>query len=229
MLDKLKTRGWTGIIDWPAVERVARVFLEKVGLALPPDTVIKSLSPAHKQLIQIAKALSAEARVLLLDEPTSSLTEHEAANLFGILRGLRDKGVTIIFVSHKFEEVFALCDKVSVLRDGCLVGTRDIRTLTQPELVKMMIGRDVVQTHLGRLDAESAPVLLRAEHVVRKNKVDDVSFSVGEGEILGFYGLVGAGRTELARVLIGEVQSNPAIFKTRQPAFQNFLVARRFF
>jgi len=204
MLDKLKTRGWTGIIDWPAVERVARVFLEKVGLALPPDTVIKSLSPAHKQLIQIAKALSAEARVLLLDEPTSSLTEHEAANLFGILRGLRDKGVTIIFVSHKFEEVFALCDKVSVLRDGCLVGTRDIRTLTQPELVKMMIGRDVVQTHLGRLDAESAPVLLRAEHVVRKNKVDDVSFSVGEGEILGFYGLVGAGRTELARVLIGE-------------------------
>jgi ribose transport system ATP-binding protein len=132
MLDKLKTRGRTGIIDWPAVERVARVYLEKVGLALPPDTVIKGLSPAHKQLVQIAKALAAEARVLLLDEPTSSLTEHEARALFGLLRGLRDKGVTIIFVSHKFEEVFALCDTVSVLRDGRLVGTRAIAALTQP-------------------------------------------------------------------------------------------------
>jgi ribose transport system ATP-binding protein len=204
MLDKLRTRGKTGIIDWAAVDCVARTYLDMVGLLLPPDTVIKRLSPAHKQLVQIAKALSAEARVLLLDEPTSSLTEHEAGNLFAILRGLRDKGVTIIFVSHKFEEVFALCDKVSVLRDGRLVGTKRIGELTQPELVKMMIGREVTQTHLGRLDADGGREMLRAEHVVRKNKVEDASFAVREGEILGFYGLVGAGRTELARVLIGE-------------------------
>ncbi len=204
MLDKLRTRGKTGIIDWAAVDRVARTYLDMVGLSLPPDTVIKRLSSAHKQLVQIAKALSAEARVLLLDEPTSSLTKHEALNLFDILRGLRDKGVTIIFVSHKFEEVFALCDKVSVLRDGRLVGTKRIGELTQPELIKMMIGRDVTQTHLGRLDADGGREMLRAEHIVRKNKVEDVSFAVREGEILGFYGLVGAGRTELARILIGE-------------------------
>ncbi len=204
MLDKLRTRGKTGIVDWAAVDRVARTYLERVGLALPANTVIKGLSPAHKQLVQIAKALSAEARVLLLDEPTSSLTEHEALNLFAILRGLRDKGVTIIFVSHKFEEVFALCDKVSVLRDGRLVGTRPIGGLTQPELIRMMIGREVTQTHLGRLDGDGGRVLLRAEHILRRNKVEDVSFAVREGEILGFYGLVGAGRTELARILIGE-------------------------
>jgi ribose transport system ATP-binding protein len=100
--------------------------------------------------------------------------------------------------------VFALCDKVSVLRDGQLVGTKQIAELTTPELVKMMIGREVAQEHLGRLDVNQRSEMLRAEHVIRKDKVDDVSFSLYEGEILGFYGLVGAGRTELARVLIGE-------------------------
>jgi len=204
MLDKLITRGRTGIIDWPAVERTARRYLDLVGLPLPPDTVIKRLSAAHKQLVQIAKALAAEARVLLLDEPTSSLTEHEARNLFALLRGLRDKGVTIIFVSHKFEEIFALCDRVSVLRDGRLVGTRPIAGLTRPEIVTMMIGRDVTQAHLGRLDADGGREMLRAEGVTRTGRIEGASFTLREGEILGFYGLVGAGRTELARVLIGE-------------------------
>ena len=204
MLDKLPTRGRTGIVDWAAANRIARASLDRVGLSLPAETVIKRLSPAHKQLVQIAKALSAEARVLLLDEPTSSLTEHETQNLFAILRGLRDRGVTIIFVSHKFEEVFSLCEKVSVLRDGRLVGTKKIGELGIPELVKIMIGRDVSEAHLGRLDAERGPEMLRAEHVVRKDKVEDASFTLRKGEILGFYGLVGAGRTELARVLIGE-------------------------
>jgi ribose transport system ATP-binding protein len=204
MLDKLITYGKTGIIDWKAVHRVARTYLDMVGLAVPPNMVVRNLSAAHKQLAQIAKALAADARVLLLDEPTSSLTEHEARNLFRILRGLRDKGVTIIFVSHKFEEVFALCDKVSVLRDGRHVGTRRIADLTQPELVKMMIGRDITQAHLGRLEVDRSREMLRAEHVVRKNKAEDVSFTLYRGEILGFYGLVGAGRTELARCLIGE-------------------------
>jgi ribose transport system ATP-binding protein len=204
MLDKMVTRGKTGIIDWAAVNRRARSYLDMVGLPLSSDTVIKRLSAARKQLVQIAKALAADARVLLLDEPTSSLSEHEVRNLFGILRGLRDKGATIIYVSHKFEEVFAVCDKVSVLRDGRLVGTSRIGDLTQPKLITMMIGREVDQAHLGRLDAESGREMLRADRVVRKGKVEDVSFAVREGEILGLYGLVGSGRTELARVLIGE-------------------------
>jgi ribose transport system ATP-binding protein len=204
MLDKLITRGKSGIIDWPAVNRAASKTLDLVGLPLAPETVIKSLSAAQKQLVQIGKALAAEARVLLLDEPTSSLTERETRNLFGLLRGLRDRGVTIIFVSHKFEEVFALCDKVSVLRDGRLVGTKRTEDLTPPELVMMMVGREVAQTRPPGPAANLGREMLRAEHVVRKGKVEDASFSVRAGEILGFYGLVGAGRTELARVLIGE-------------------------
>jgi len=204
MLDKLVTYGRTGIIDWKAVESVARRYLDLVGLALPPDAVIKNLSAAHKQLVQIAKALAADARVLFLDEPTSSLTEHETGNLFSILRDLRGRGVTIIFVSHKVEEVFALCDTVSVLRDGRHVGTRRIAGLEPGELVRMMIGREIVEAHLGPLDVNRDREMLRAENVVREGKVDNVSFTLYEGEILGFYGLVGAGRTELARVLIGE-------------------------
>jgi ribose transport system ATP-binding protein len=204
MLDKLITRGRTGTIDWKAVNRVARKYLDMVGLPLSPDTVVRRLSAAQKQLTQIAKALAAEARVLLLDEPTSSLTEHEAKNLFGILRGLRDKGVTIIFVSHKFEEVFALADAVSVLRDGRHVGTRRIEGLSHLELVTMMIGRDITQAHLGQLNVNRDREMLRAEHVVRRHRADDISFTLHEGEILGFYGLVGSGRTELARILIGE-------------------------
>ncbi len=205
MLDKLVTYGRTGIIDWKAVESIARRYLDLVGLAaLPPDAVIKHLSAAHKQLVQIAKALAADARVLLLDEPTSSLTEHEAGNLFRILRDLRGRGVTIIFVSHKVEEVFALCDTVSVLRDGRHVGTRPIAELEPADLVQMMIGREIVQAHLGRLEVDRDREMLRADHVVRAGKIDNVSFTLYEGEILGFYGLVGAGRTELARILIGE-------------------------
>jgi len=204
MLDKLVTRGRTCLIDWKAVNRVARTHLDMVGLALPVETVVKNLGAAQKQLVQIAKALAADARVLLLDEPTSSLTEHEAGNLFRILRGLRDEGRTIVFVSHKFEEVLALCDSVSVLRDGRLVGTRPTAGLTPHELVRMMIGRDVEDARLGRLDVERDREMLRADHLVRRGRVEDVSFTLYRGEILGFYGLVGAGRTELARCLIGE-------------------------
>jgi ribose transport system ATP-binding protein len=204
MLDKLITRRGSGIVDWRAVERVARRYLDLVGLALPPDALVRNLSAAQKQLIQIAKALSADARVLFLDEPTSSLTEHEAGNLFRILGDLRARGVTIIFVSHKVEEVFALCDAVSVLRDGRHVGTRRTADLGPGDLVRMMIGREVAEARLGRLDVNRDREMLRAEHVVRKGKVEDASFTLFEGEILGFYGLVGAGRTELARVLVGE-------------------------
>ena len=206
MLDKMITFGRTGIVNWRAVNSVARRYMAMVGLNVPPTTRMRRLSAAHKQLTQIAKALAANAQVLLLDEPTSSLTEHEANNLFAILRQLRDAGRTIIFVSHKFEEVFALCDKVTVLRDGQCAGTRSIADLTRNELVRMMIGRDCQDAHLGPLNPNRDREVLRADRIVRADKADNVSFTLYEGEILGFYGLVGSGRTELARILIGEDQ-----------------------
>lgn len=204
MLDKMITYGKSGIINWRAVNDRARRYMDKVGLDLAPTTVIKDLSAAHKQLVQIAKALAAEAKFLLLDEPTSSLTEHEAEGLFAILRRLKEQGTTIVFVTHKFEEVFALCDKVSVLRDGRLVRTASTGDITAEDLVQLMIGRECTAEHLGRLDVDWSRELLRADHVSRRGKTRDVSFTLHEGEVLGFYGLVGAGRTELARVLIGE-------------------------
>jgi len=204
MLDKMITYGKTGIINWRAMNDHAKKYMDMVALDLPPTTVIKDLSAAHKQLVQIAKALAAEAQFLLLDEPTSSLTEHEANTLFGILKRLKEQGTTIVFVTHKFEEVFAVCDKVSVLRDGRHVGTRLTKDITPQDLIKLMIGRECKDEHLGRLDVDSSMELLRAEHITRHSKADDTSFTLYEGEILGFYGLVGAGRTELARILIGE-------------------------
>lgn len=204
MLDKMVTYGGTGIVNWNKINEIAATYTAMVGLNLPVSTPVRGLSAAQKQLVQIAKALAAHARVLLLDEPTSSLTEHEANNLFVMLRKLRDDGVTILFVSHKFEEVFAICDTISVMRDGRHVGTRPAAELTRSELVRMMIGRDCKDEHLGRLDVNRDRELLRVEHLTRTGKARDICFSLHEGEILGLYGLVGAGRTELARLLIGE-------------------------
>jgi len=204
MLDKMITRGRSGIIDWGRVNRVAQTYMDMVGLRLPASRPVHRLSAAQKQLAQIAKALAARARVLLLDEPTSSLTEFEARNLFAILRELRAQGVTILFVSHKFEEVFGLCDRVSVLRDGRVAGGVAIGDITPPALIAMMIGREYLEERLGAPSVAPAREVLRAEHLARRGKARDVSFSLAEGEILGFYGLVGAGRTEVARILIGE-------------------------
>ncbi|MCX6343857.1 MAG: sugar ABC transporter ATP-binding protein [Armatimonadetes bacterium] len=204
MLDKMITLGKTGIVNWKQVNETAAKYMKMVGLDLPPTTIMRHLSAAHKQLTQIAKALAANAQVLLLDEPTSSLTQHESENLFGILRELKSNGVIIIFVSHKIEEVMALCDCVSVLRDGKHVGTRPVSELSKDDLIKMMIGRECNDEHLGKLDVNLDREMLRAEHIVRYEKARDISFRVFEGEVLGFYGLVGAGRTELARIIIGE-------------------------
>ena len=203
MIDKLVTRGF-GVIDWTATYRLATEQMTKVGLTVPAERLVRELSAAQKQLVQIAKALSANVKVLLLDEPTSSLTEHEARRLFALLRELKAKGVAIIFVSHKLDEVLGLCDRVSVLRDGTFVGTRAVGKATASDLVQLMLGRTTNDDHLGMLSPDWNDDVLRAEHVVRAGKANDVSFALHRGEILGFYGLIGSGRTELARILIGE-------------------------
>jgi ribose transport system ATP-binding protein len=259
MIDKLITRG-LGVIDWPATFRAAQTHLKRVGLEIAPDRFVRGLSAAQKQLLQIARALSADAQVLLLDEPTSSLTEHETRRLFALLRELRDKNAAIIFVSHKLDEVLGLCDRVSVLRDGRLVGTREssaarpgsrlgetqtkcdafslspppgeeragarrpvVAPPTHAELVHLMIGRECNDDHLGRLAPDWNAEVLRAENVVRRGKADGVSFALHRGEILGFYGLVGSGRTELARILVGEEQldSGRILIRGKPAAIRN--------
>lgn len=203
MLDKLPTYGHTGILNWKALSNVAQQFMHRVGLLIDPTTPMRLLSAAQKQLAQIAKALAADAQVLLLDEPTSSLTQHEAEKLFVLLRQLKSTGKTVIFISHKFEEIFSLCDCASVLRDGRCVGTSRIADLNTDSLIRMMIGRDFQLKTLGKSTIDCTREVLRAENIVRKAKVAGSSFTLHEGEILGFYGLVGSGRTELARILVG--------------------------
>jgi ribose transport system ATP-binding protein len=206
MLDKLPTYGSTGIVNWKILYQTARQFMDKVGLSIHPSTPMKFLSAAQKQLAQIAKALAADAQVLLLDEPTSSLTQHEAEKLFVLLRRLKSAGKTLAFVSHKFEEIFALCDCASVLRDGRCVGTSRIAELTPDSLTRMMIGREFQLKQLGMSSVDGGREVLRTENIVRKTKAAGSSFKLHEGEILGFYGLVGSGRSELARILIGADQ-----------------------
>jgi ribose transport system ATP-binding protein len=204
MIEKLEALGRFGIVDWPRVHAEAAQWMERVGLNVSPEALVRGLSAAQKQLVQIAKALAVDVSVLLLDEPTSALTEHETKQLFTLLRNLRERGVTLIFVSHKFDELFELCDCVSVLRDGRMAGSRPMRELTPPALVQMMLGRECGSERVGVLAPDHSKEMLRAEGVTRVGKAHDISFTLWQGEVLGFYGLVGSGRTELARLLIGE-------------------------
>ncbi|MGL1891571.1 MAG: sugar ABC transporter ATP-binding protein [Spirochaetaceae bacterium] len=204
MLDKLERFQKHGRINWKELNKTAEKYIDMVHLDIDSNEKVELLSTAQKQLIQIAKALASETPVLLLDEPTSALTEHETKVLFVLLRELKEQGKNLIFVSHKLEEIFSLCDKVSVIRDGRWIGTNSIEDLDTEGIIKMMIGRESTDEYLGDLNPDINNVVLEVKNLTLKNKVDNTSFKLKKGEILGFYGLVGSGRTELAKVLIGE-------------------------
>jgi ribose transport system ATP-binding protein len=208
MLDKLSLVSTGGLVNWRRLYEEASAFMQEVGLDLPPSTVVRQLSAAHKQLIQIARALAARATVILLDEPTSSLSLNEADNLFKLLVGLKKRDVTLIYVSHKIEEVYRIADTISVMRDGKLIGTRTSAELERRELVRMMIGRDLREQRIGPSEVNERRIVLKVEALTKARKCRAISFELHEGEILGFYGLVGSGRTEFARVLIGEDQAD---------------------
>jgi ribose transport system ATP-binding protein len=204
MLDKLDRYLTRGRIDWKRINQDAARYAELVDLPIPVRQPVGGLSAAQKQLIMIARALSSDARILIMDEPTSALTRHETDNLLQLLRRIKSEGVTVIFVSHKLEEVLAVADQVSVLRDGALIGTRPIAGLTKDQIVQMMIGRDARTLGLGTLDVKAGQPVLEARDISQANRFEELNFALHRGEILGFYGLVGSGRTELAQILIGE-------------------------
>lgn len=202
VLDRLDQFRKGGMVDWKKINETAAKYLDIVGLDIAPEEKIEKLTAAQKQLIQIAKALSSEAKYILLDEPTSSLTSHESQNLIKIVRKLKEQNVAVIFVSHKIEEVLELCDVVSVLRDGKYVGSKSCEGIGRQDIVKMMIGREEADEHLGSLNITDE-VVLEAKDITAYGQFDKVNFHLKKGEILGFYGLVGSGRTELARLIIG--------------------------
>ena len=188
-------------VDWHQARRQAARLFAELEVDIAPEAPVRGLSMADQQLVEIAKALSLDARVLIMDEPTASLSLHEVARLFSIVRPLRERGLAVLFVSHRLEEVFQLCQRATVLRDGKHVITAPVAQLTTGDLIRHMVGRDVsLYEHAA---TTPGAVLLEVRGLSREPAFQDVSFEVRAGEIVGFAGLVGAGRTEVARVLFG--------------------------
>jgi rhamnose transport system ATP-binding protein len=188
-------------IDWGEMHRRADAILRELGTDLQPDALINDLGIADRQLVEIAKALSMEARLLILDEATSALTPHEADRLFSIVRGLCAKGVAVLFVTHRLEEVRSLAHVITILRDGLLVAHAPVGALTQEDMVRHMAGRTLEQLYPKRRLEPGRPVL--EVKGLSGRAFRDVSFSVREREIVGMAGFVGAGRSEVARSLFG--------------------------
>ncbi|HLI06482.1 MAG TPA: sugar ABC transporter ATP-binding protein [Ktedonobacteraceae bacterium] len=191
-----------GRVDWKRMYREVDQLLASLGVSLDPHTPVQGLSVAEQQLVEIAKALSLRARVLVLDEPTAALSPHEVEELFTIVKQLRERGVAILFVSHRLEEVFAIAGQLTVFRDGTHIITAPVSEMSTEEIIKHMVGRELSNL-FPKGEAEIGEVVLEVRHLTRPGVFSDVSFLLREGEILGFAGLVGAGRTEVARVLFG--------------------------
>lgn len=191
--------GW---VDWRKLYTEAGKLLESLGVHLDLKQKARSLSIAQQQMVEIARAFSINARVLIMDEPTSSLTLNEVADLFRLVQRLREDGTAIIFISHRLEELFELADRVTVLRDGSYVDTRLIKDVTRDDLIRMMVGRTITDL-FPKQEVQAGEVILKVEHLSRAGTFRDVSFELRRGEILGMAGLVGAGRTNVARAIFG--------------------------
>jgi ABC-type sugar transport system ATPase subunit len=196
-------KGKFGLIDWKTVRRDASQLISKLGFDFSVREKVQNLSVAEKQLVEIAKALSVNARIIAMDEPTSSLTQKETDKLFDIIRGLRESGITVIYISHKLDEVFTICDSVTVLRDGQIIDTKPIRETNHPEIISKMVGRPVEMSYPKRSASVRDEVVLEARNVSCAGFVQDISLSLHRGEILGIAGLVGSGRTELVEAIFG--------------------------
>ena len=191
-----------GRVDHRAVHAAASALFGRLGVAMDPDRPARGLSIADQQLVEIAKALSFDARVLIMDEPTAALTGSEVARLFAVVRTLREQGAAVLFISHRLEEVFELCQRVTTLRDGAWVASEPVAGLTESDLVERMVGRTLDELY-PKQETTVGEVALEVSRLTREGVFTDVSFTVRSGEIVGLAGLVGAGRSEVARAVFG--------------------------
>lgn len=183
-------------------EKATEEILGRLGLQIAPSTLVSALSIAEMQLVEIARAVSYDSDIIIMDEPTSALTDEEVNRLYDIISSLREQGKAIIYISHKFDEIFHICDRATIFRDGEYIGERLIRETTEEELIKLMVGREM-NDMFPKLEVEIGEPVLEVSHLTMKNVVNDVSFTAHKGEILGFAGLLGAGRTEIMETLFG--------------------------
>ncbi len=211
----LEPRGGWRVVRWRERRRRARDLLNRIGAAIDPDTVVSQLTMPEQQLVEIARSLGAEARLLIMDEPTASLSEREVGRLFRVIRDLRGRGVSIIYISHRLDELFQVADRVTVLRDGRTVQTRPMAGVDRAELIRLMVGREITSV-FPKQEVPIGDVVLELRGVgCRESGVSGVSLTVRAGEIVGLAGLVGAGRTELARVLFGLTHADAGEIRLR--------------
>ncbi len=213
----------TGLVDWQELNRQAAEALAVLGVAMDVTRTVAQLSVAEMQMVEIAKALRRNARILIMDEPSAVLTPFELAKLFEIIRGARGRGMGIIYISHRLEEIFQIGDRTTVLTDGAKVSTVTVAEVDKWQIVKMMVGRELGKTYPKRTHAIGEPVL-EVKNLCRRPRLEDISFQLHRGEILGIAGLVGAGRSDLAEVIFGaqaadtgEIRVNGEVVRMRSP------------
>ncbi len=193
-------------IQWKQMRSKAKDLLSSLGFSFDVDRKVGTLSTAEKQLVEIAKALSLNAQIIVMDEPTSSLTEKEVDLFFPIIKRLKENGITVIYISHKLDEIYRICDVVTIMRDGRITGNSKVSEITRDEIIEKMVGRSLDMEYPAR-SASPSETVLEVSHLSRREELKDISFTLHRGEILGIAGLVGAGRTELAEAIFG---SDPA-------------------
>jgi ribose transport system ATP-binding protein len=190
------------IVDKKAMHDRAQDIFNRLSLKIDPDELVKNLAVGYQQLVEIAKALSQNARILIMDEPTAPLTKNEVGILFSIIEKLKEQGMSILYISHRMDEIFKLSDRITILRDGTKIKTLNTKDTNADELIKCMVGRSLNEKFPVRNSVPSSRVILSADHLCG-NGLTDVSFKIYGGEILGFAGLIGSGRTETAQILFG--------------------------
>lgn len=189
-------------VDWAGMENESKMLFEQLGVKLDPNIRARGLSIADQQIVEIAKALSTQANVIVMDEPTAALSSKEVERLFKVARNLEAQGCAVVFVSHRLDEVFALCSRITVMRDGATVGTDLAKNLNETKVIKLMVGREISEL-FPKLDAKIGDVVLTVENLGLEGQFADINFEVRAGEIVGLAGLVGAGRSEVVRAIFG--------------------------
>jgi len=191
-----------GMIDFRKMYADAQAIIDELGVKLDVRVPVNQLSVAQQQMVEIAKATSRKSRIIAMDEPSATLTDHELENLFTLIKRLKEEGVSIIYISHRLEEIFEIADRVTVFRDGSLVATKPISETDRDDIIKMMVGRELKEK-IPKVSAKLGDVALEVRNLNRAGVLNDISFQVRRGEVLGLAGLVGAGRTEVARAIFG--------------------------
>lgn len=191
-----------GSVDWKCMEEESARLFGQLGVSLNPHSRARGLSIADQQIVEIAKAISTKANVIVMDEPTAALSSKEVERLFTVARNLREQGCAVVFVSHRLDEVFALCDRLTIMRDGSTVSTALISEMSEPEVIRAMVGRDVSEL-FPKLETQVGDVVLSVRDLARDGQFENISFDVRAGEIVALAGLVGSGRSEIARAIFG--------------------------